>query len=197
MVGPFTSVTVAGAAAEVHEGEAPSGAASLPAFEEVFAACAPFVWRALQGLGVREADADDACQEVFLVVHRRLASFDGQCAVRTWVYGICLRVASDHRRRAHRARERTVEEVPEIAIFADQEAEIDRRRALVWLDQVLDTLDDPKRAVFVLFEIEQLPMTEVAELVGCPVPTAYARLYAARRHIDAAARRLQARRSPG
>jgi RNA polymerase sigma-70 factor, ECF subfamily len=58
---------------------------------------------------------------------------------------------------------------------------------------VLDTLDDDKRATFVLFEIEQVPMKEIAAAMGCPLQTAYARLHAARQHVDAAARRQGAR----
>lgn len=167
----------------------------VPSFEEVFAECAPFVWRALRRLGVREGDVEDVAQEVFLVVLRRLPGFEGQSAVRTWVYGICLRVASDYRRRPHRVRERAMEDAPEPAVPADQDAAVDRRRALAWLDGVLDGLDDAKWEVFVLFEIEEVPMAEVAVAVGCPIQTAYARLYAARKHVEAAARREQARRS--
>jgi RNA polymerase sigma-70 factor (ECF subfamily) len=196
MVAPFIDVT---AAATAEEGSVleQSDAPERPSFEEVFAECSPFAWRALQGLGVREADLDDGCQEVFLVVHRRLATFHGRCAVRTWIYGICLRVASDYRRRPHHARERVEAEPLERAVPAEQDAELDRRRALAWLDRVLDTLDEQKREVFVLFEIEQIPMTEVATAIGCPLATAYARLYAARKHVQAAARRAHAKRTPG
>jgi RNA polymerase sigma-70 factor (ECF subfamily) len=166
-----------------------------PSFDEVFAETAPFVWRALRRLGVREEDVEDVAQEVFLVVHRRLSSFEGHSTVRTWVYGICLRVAADHRRRPHHAREQPMEEPPEPIAQAEQDAEVDRRRALAWLDRVLDQLDDDKRAVFVLYEIEGAPMSEIAKLLGCPVQTAYARLYAARKHVEAAARRAQGRSS--
>jgi RNA polymerase sigma-70 factor, ECF subfamily len=176
-------------------GTSPPNPAAVPSFDEVFAEHAPFVWRALRRLGVPEGDVEDVAQEVFLVVHRRLPTFEGQSAVRTWVYGICLRVASDYRRRPHRAREQAIEDSPEPAIPADQDAAVDRRRALAWLDGVLDGLDEAKRAVFVLFEIEGVPMAEVAAAAGCPVQTAYARLYAARKHVEAAARREQARRS--
>jgi RNA polymerase sigma-70 factor, ECF subfamily len=194
---PSTSVSTAPALAPAAAaGDGPPRPAALPTFEEMWVSCSPYVWRALQGLGVREADLDDVCQDVFLVVHRRLATFRGGCSARTWIYGICLRVASDYRRRPHRLREQTTAEAPDRAVPAEQDAELDRRRALAWLDRVLDTLDDPKREVFVLFEIEQVPMTEVAAAVGCPVVTAYARLYAARRHVEAAARREQARRIP-
>jgi RNA polymerase sigma-70 factor (ECF subfamily) len=162
-------------------------------FDQVFAESVPFVWRALRRLGVREADADDACQEVFLVVHRRIATLQGASAIRSWVYGICLRVASEYRRRAHVTRERSLEEAPEESLAADQHEAVERREALAWLDEVLDELDDDKRAVFVLYEIEEVPMADVAAAAGCPVKTAYARLYAARKHVEAAARRERAR----
>jgi len=174
----------------------PSAVATAPpSFAEVFAEHGPLVWRAVRRLGVREADVEDVCQEVFLVIHRRLATFAGKAALRTWVYGICLRVASDYRRQPHHAREQPFDDVPERSIPAAQDTELERRRALAWLDGVLDGLDDAKRAVFVLHEIEQVPMAEVAAAAGCPVPTAYARLYAARKHVEAAARREQARSS--
>ena len=68
----------------------------------IFREHAPYVWRVLRRMGVREADVEDVTQEVFVVVHRRLPEFEGRSAMRTWIYGICLRVASDHRRRGKR-----------------------------------------------------------------------------------------------
>jgi RNA polymerase sigma-70 factor, ECF subfamily len=155
-------------------------------FERVFAENAPFVWRALRRLGVLDADVEDLCQEVFLVVHRRRASFDGRSAVRTWIYGICLRVASEYRRRPHHRREEVTAKPPDRGLPPGQDEALDRRRALDRLDAALDRLDDAKRAVFVLFEIEQIPMTEVAAAVGVPLQTAYSRLYAARKVVEAA-----------
>jgi RNA polymerase sigma-70 factor (ECF subfamily) len=154
-------------------------------FERVFQEHAPYVWRVLRRLGVAEADADDVCQDVFIVVHRRLGTFRTG-ALRTWLYGICLRVASEHRRRPYRRREVVVDAVPDAGMDAPQEQEVERRRALERLDRALDLLDDDKRAVFVLFELEQLSMVEVAEAAGCPLQTAYSRLYAARKMVEAA-----------
>lgn len=177
------------------EPPAPRPAAEL-SFDDVFRSSATFVWRVTRGLGVREADIEDVCQEVFLVVHRKLAAFEGRSSVRTWIYAICVRVASDYRNRAHHRREHMMDDVPEPVLDASQDEDLERRRALRWLDGVLDTLDNPKRAVFVLHEIQRVPMVEVAEAVGCPVQTAYARLSAARKHVAAAARREQAKRGP-
>jgi RNA polymerase sigma-70 factor, ECF subfamily len=163
----------------------PRGAGGALVFEQVFQEHAPYVWRALRRLGVAEADADDVCQDVFIVVHRKLGTFHGGSALRTWLYGICLRVASEHRRRPHRRREQVVEAVPDQSVAASQEDDVERRRALVLLDEALDQLDDEKRAVFVLFELEQMPMAEVAEAAGCPLQTAYSRLHAARKIVEA------------
>ncbi|WP_224247869.1 RNA polymerase sigma factor [Hyalangium gracile] len=160
-------------------------------FQQVYAEHAPFVWRSLRRLGVREADLEDVCQEVFVVVHRRLADFDGSSALRTWLFGICLRGASDYRRRAHIRRETTVSTMPEDALPPEQVEVVARRQARAQLDRILETLDEDKRAVFVLFELEQWPMNEVAQAVGCPLQTAYARLYAARQKVQEAVARTQ------
>lgn len=162
-----------------------------PAFARVFEEHAPYVWRVLRRLGVGEADVEDVCQEVFLVVHARLSSFEGRSALRTWIYGICIRKASEHRRRPHRLHESVVAEPPETSIPAPQLEALARRRALARLDAALAELDEDKRAAFVLYEIEQIPMAEVAGACGCPVQTAYSRLHAARRHVES---RMQAER---
>jgi RNA polymerase sigma-70 factor (ECF subfamily) len=163
-------------------------------FTQVFAENAPYVWRALRRLGVREADVEDVCQEVFLVVHRRLDDFEGRASIRTWLYGICLRAAASYRRRPHRLREEIASTPPEESIPAPQDDDLERKRALARLDVALDELDDDKRAVFVLYELEQLSMAEIAEATGCPVQTAYSRLHAARRLVEASLSRAQQER---
>lgn len=158
-----------------------------PELEHVFADHARFVWRVLVRLGVARADVADACQEVFLVVHRRLSEFDERRAsLHSWLYGICLRVASEHRRRRPQRREAPLERAPELTTAATPESALLQRRAWERLAAVLSQLDGAKREVFVLYELEQLPMPEVAALLGCPLQTAYSRLHAARRVVLAA-----------
>lgn len=174
-----------------------SAPAAAPPFERVFADHAPQVWRALRRLGVDARDVDDVCQEVFATVHRRLPTFGGRSALSTWIYGICLHKAWAHRRTTRRRREELGATPPEPFVEAPQLDALQRRRALAFADALLDTLDDDKRAVFVLYEIEEMPMKEVAEAVGCPLQTAYARLHAARLQFEAALRRAGAQgRSP-
>ncbi len=138
------------------------------------------MWRVIRHLGVQEADVPDVCQEVFVVVHRRLADFQGRSSVKTWLYGICIRVASQYRRKAYVKRERPV---AEIEIGGRDEASA--RDARLTLARLLDRLDDEKREVVVLYEIEGMRMREVAEVLGCPLQTAYSRLHAGRHQLQA------------
>lgn len=160
-------------------------------FDEVFAAHAPYVARSLRCLGVPERELEDACQEVFVVVARRLGEVEPR-SLRGWMYGICLRKALASRRSLARRREDG--EAPERTVDASQEESVERRQRLERALRILDGLSDEARAVFVLYEVEQLSMAEIAALAGCPVQTAYARLYAARRDVEATLKRLRARK---
>ena len=168
---------------------------SRPAFATVYAEHARFAWRSLRRLGVAHADVEDACQEVFLVVHRRLDDYDPGRPIKAWIFGVCLRVASAYRRRVAARNERAYAETPEVPAGPEQGEALERREAQSILDGMLDKLTEPQRAVFVLFELEQLPMVDVAAAVECPLQTAYARLHAARKRVEADIERLS-RRTP-
>ena len=154
------------------------------------------MWRALRHLGVSEANVEDASQDVFVVVFRRLTDFRGDSSIKTWLYGICVRVASEYRRRAHIVHEVPAAEPPALAEPAQQDEQLEKRQSLERLARILDQLDDEKRAVFVLYELEELTMTEVAKAVDCPLQTAYSRLHAARRFVLEAAARFEEGKAP-
>ncbi len=153
-----------------------------PSVRQVFDEHARYVWRALRHLGVADAEIADVSQEVFITVHKKLSEFEGRSSLRTWLYGICLRVASDHRRRAYvRHEQPSAEPVAERGIAGqDLGTGIEDRATLRAL---LGVLDPDKRAVLVLYEIEGFTMKEVAEIVDCPLQTAYSRLHAARERL--------------
>lgn len=163
----------------------------IPPFATVYDDHVKFAWRVLGRLGVAHADIEDVCQEVFIVVHRRLAEFEGRSSLRTWIYGIALRCASDYRRR--NARRQPAVAVAEVAVAGSQHDDLHARDARATLDQLLELLDADKREVFVLFELEELAMTEVVAIVGCPVQTGYSRLHAARAIVASAASRMRAK----
>lgn len=168
------------------------GAQSALSAAVLFREYGTFAWRVLRRLGVAERDVDDVCQEVFVIVHRQIAGFEGRSSPRTWLYGICVRTASEYRRSASRRLEVVAGRPPDATVDANQETDRALREARTLLDRILDGLDEDKRAVFILYEIEELPMAEVAIAVGCPLQTAYSRLHAARRDVDAALHRLRA-----
>ncbi len=158
---------------------------SVLSFSEVFNGHARYLWRALLGLGVPQGDVDDACQEVLLVAHRRLADIDPK-TLRSWLYGVCVRVASSHRRKLRARRESPSEDLPE---GHHHETPFDRVAAGQLEHEllgVLGQLDEDKRAAFVLYEIEELTLREVSEALECPLQTAYSRLDAARKHVQRA-----------
>src|SRR5882724_509457 len=76
------------------------GGPAVPGFSAIYDAYFDFVWRSLRRLGVPEATLDDAAQDVFVVVHRRLPEFEARSTVKTWLFGIVLRVVATHRRTA-------------------------------------------------------------------------------------------------
>lgn len=167
--------------------EAPTFAA---VYEEHFA----FVWRSLRRLGVPDRLLDDAAQDVFIVVHRRLAAFEGRSSLRSWLFGIARRVAHDHRRRIGR-KERT-EELPEAVVDprgATPAGDVERAEAVRALHEILAAMSDDKREVFVLAELEQMTVPEIADAIGANLNTVYSRLRAARAAFDAAVARRLAR----
>jgi RNA polymerase sigma-70 factor, ECF subfamily len=149
--------------------------------EELFSTHARFVWRTLWHFGVAEADLEDQSQEVFLVAHRRWEALGAQHP-RTWLYDIARRCAAAYRRRGHRRREHSVETVPETTDTRDPSA----RAEIDLLNRVLASLDHDKRSVFLLYEVEEMSMREVAEVLQCPIQAAYARYHAARRELTRA-----------
>jgi len=159
-----------------------------------------FLWKTLQRCGVRESDVADVLQEVLIVVHRKLPSYDAARPMPPWLFGICLRVATAHRRRAWVRRERPVEHAPEDPSRPapmDPEEAASRAQARARLARVLDAMDPDQRALLVMFEIEGMACDDIAAIVGAPVGTVWSRLHAARRQFEAALARLHARESRG
>jgi RNA polymerase sigma-70 factor (ECF subfamily) len=145
----------------------------------------PVVWRGLRRLGVPEAQLEDAAQDVFLVIHRRHADFAGRSALKTWIYGIVVRVAKDHRRAAARHSNR-VERLASLSLTEGQTqteegpaAEAERREAARLLQWILAEMDEDHRQILVLVELEQLLPREAAEALGISVRTCQRRLQAA------------------
>lgn len=154
---------------------------------------ADFVWRSLRRLGVPEASVDDAVQQVFLVAAQKFDRITSG-RERAFLFSVAMNVASHARRTLARRREvldGTPLDVVDPRPSAD--VELDDKRARALLDEVLETMPLDLRTVFVLVELEEMTMIEVAEVLSLPQGTVASRLRRARDEFHAAARRVRAR----
>lgn len=167
--------------------------ALVPPFQSLYRQYFGFVWSAARRHGVELDAMDDLVQEVFIVIHAKLETLEKPEALRSWIYGIVRRTVSTHRR-ARRARITGVEsEVDSASHELTPLAQTETNRELQLLQTLLAELDEPKREVFALVELEELTIPEVAEALEIPLNTAYSRLRAARQAFEAAVARHEAR----
>ena len=163
-------------------------------FDDVYREHFAFVWRAAKRLGIGDGSLDDVVQEVFVVVHRRLGDFEGRSSVKTWLFGIALRIVRDHRRAIRRRPVEPAVDVDALQSPANGPAEnAEKAEAVRVLHALLDQLADERREVFVMADLEQMTMPDIAEALGIKVNTAYARLRLARQEFEQALARHRAR----
>lgn len=157
------------------------------------------VWRSLRGFGVAEPHADDATQDVFVIVQRRLDSYDGRVPLRRWILGITRNVAMKYRERSARthARIATLDaHPPALSREPDPVDGVAQREASELVEAFLETLRPDKRAVFALIDIEGLSAVEAADVLGVKLNTVYSRLRVARQRFEQLVARQGARRPP-
>jgi RNA polymerase sigma-70 factor, ECF subfamily len=156
-----------------------------------------FVWRLLRRFGVPESDANDAAQQVFIAVSQRLDDIRAG-SERAFLFSTALHVGSRARRDRSRKREDFgVDLDAQPAPAPSPEELVDRRRARELLDALLEEMPLELRVVFVLYEIEQLTSSEIAEVIGVPLGTVASRLRRAREDFTARVARVEARRKFG
>ncbi len=164
-------------------------------FDELYDDHIDFVWRSARRLGLDESAADDAVQQTFLVVHRRWPEFEGRSRAKTWIFAILLRVVSDHRRTLRRKSPHMFHAPVDVDLLQDgaagpQEALL-RAEASRTIDRLLEALDEDKRVVFVLAELEDMTADEIGQATGLDRQAVYSRLRAARTDFERAAARFR------
>lgn len=156
--------------------------ARLADFDALYAQHARFLWRTIRSLGASAADAEDLTHEVFLVAYRKLGAFEGRSSVRTWLCGIAIGLVRNHARKVKRHQD---EPPPPAARSSPTE----RSEATNLLTRCLQDLDEQRRLLFVLAELEQLSGPEIAETLGLSVNTVYVELRHAREQLEASLQR--------
>jgi len=178
------------------QAEVSPAAPSVPPFSEVYKQYFDFVWSSVRHLGITGAAIDDVVQETFIAIHSKLHTVQQPESLRSWVYGVVRRTASCHRRARRPDAPSAAPEKLEQSVGPASHTPLDaveHNAQLELLHSLLAELDPPKREVFVLAEVEELSVPEIAEALEIPVNTAYSRLRAARMAFEAALSRRAAR----
>jgi RNA polymerase sigma-70 factor (ECF subfamily) len=165
-----------------------------PACVEAFSRELDYVLRTLRRLGVPRRDVEDLAHEIFLVLHRTWHAYDPSRPLRAYLFGIAFRVASSSRRRTWRETTFAFVDVADRAPEPDRALEAKRARALVLA--ALACIPLPRRAVFAMHDLDELPMRDIARELSIPLFTAYSRLRKARREFEKAVIQLE-REMPG
>ena len=172
--------------------EARRKAADDTGFRELYDVHFRLVWRALRRLGVPSSDLMDLTQKVFLITFRNLSRFEGRSSIATWLYGICNRVAAAHRRSNAVRHEVPTDPaalagVPVATPAAPSDVVLAHQ---VEVERILSKLSEGQRAVFVLYEMDELSGPEIASLLGISLGTVRSRLRYARATFRREVRRL-------
>jgi len=168
-----------------------SGRAAPKGPSDLYATHFAFVWRILRRLRVPEALLEDAAQDVFLVVHRRWNTYDARWAsIETWLFGIVLRVAGNHRRTQRRRYSWLIpwrdcdDEAPSGLALDSIAADFESCHNAELLDRLLDCLGEKKRVMLMLVDVEEMTVPEAARVLGINTNTAYFRLRTARQEFQ-------------
>jgi len=168
-------------------------ALSLPPeeFQRLYKAEFDYVWNTLRRLGVRDANREDLCHDVFITAWRKLKDYDPTRPLRPWLFGIAYRVASDSRQRAYQHREVSDEEADSADDAIAPDEAVAQKQARLLVRKALEEVPIERRAVFVMHDIDGIAIPEIAASLELPLNTAYSRLRLARRDFAEAVARLK------
>ena len=160
-------------------------------FDAIYGSEFSYVWNVLRRLGVQPKDLEDVVHDVFVAVYRHLPDYDRARPIRPWITGIAYRVAANHRRKAPYHREMVGQDVPDIQDERPlQDAVAQDRQALALVHSAMEVLDENRRTVFVLHDLEGHSIPDIAVILQVPINTLYTRLRLARSQFTDALRRL-------
>ncbi len=162
----------------------PAADSARSQFASAYAEHFAFVWRTLRLLGVSDHALEDAAQDVFGIAYRRLSEFEGRAQMGTWLFAIARRVAANFHRRQRRKLSR-LEPLTgsEVSGQPTPLAEVEARRTADAMVAFCQTLDEERRALFVLALIEDLPVPDLVVPLGMPLNTLYSRIRALRQRL--------------
>lgn len=172
---------------------APQGPVEVPDFTTVYDRYFAFVWRLAANSRVPPSHLDDVVQETFLVIHRKLQTFEGRASLRTWIASITRMTAAEFlRRRRHQLLGTEVDPDASASASLTPAELLEAAGAADLLDRFLDDLPDEQREIFILAEVEQMTAVEIAAVLDTNPNTVRTRLRAARKSVQASLARHRA-----
>lgn len=154
-----------------------------PTFDELYRRYFDFAWRSLRRLSVHPSSIEDAAQDTFIVLHRKLDALRPEASPKAFVFAIALRVANDYRRSARRKPASSLDDESFASGRATPFEDTANAQAARLLECFLDSIDEQRRAVFVLVELEGMTAPEVSEALRVNLNTVYTRLRSARQRF--------------
>lgn len=166
-----------------------------PSLAEVFRDEVDYVWNTFRRLGIPSSDLQDLTQELFLTLHHLMPDYDPSRPIRPWLFTIAYRMAARHQQRSRREQATGDEyDRPDSSADLDRHLAASEERALVL--RALEYVEIHRRAVFVMADIDEVSVPEIAMSLGIPLNTAYSRLRLARQEFREAVRRITAGAKP-
>jgi RNA polymerase sigma-70 factor, ECF subfamily len=163
-----------------------------PDFPTIYRSEFPYVWKTLRRLGAPPQDLEDLAHDLFVVVHRHLSDYDTDRPLRPWLFGIAVRVLADFRRSPRNGREILGDAAEPVDSAPTPHERMEGAEARAVLMQALGALDLDRRAVFVMHDLDEIPVPEIAATLAIPLNTAYSRLRLARADVAQTIQRFRA-----
>lgn len=149
-------------------------------FAHAFTTEAKFVWNSLRRLGVKRADLEDVTHEVFIAVHRHWHQYDRARPLRPWLFAFAYNTAARYKDLVRHTREVLDDELEAVDPARGADEQLDRQKLQARLQVALDQLPIDQKAVFIMHDVDETPIPEVADALQIPLNTAYSRLRLAR-----------------
>jgi RNA polymerase sigma-70 factor (ECF subfamily) len=147
-----------------------------------------YIYRTLRRMGAWPSEIEDLAQEVFLALRRSWTNYDPTRPIRPYLFGIAFRIAAAHQRKRNREVAFGIVDPDDVAPWPDEALQSKQARAIMLV--ALERIPLRRRAVLVMHDLDDVPVADVAAVLGIPLFTAYSRLRKARRELEATVRQM-------
>lgn len=164
------------------------------AYEELVRRYYGKIYGLVYGMLSSREDAEDVTQEVFVKAWKALGHFREQSSFYTWIYRIAINRTVNFRKKRNRRRTVQFEEFDPDIKQAESYKEFSSKGSVLRkmnlgefqkkMNEALLTLSDKHRAVVIMHDVQGMPHSEIAGVMGCSEGTVRSRLFYARKKLQ-------------